>query len=146
MPCGSLEYGTTVKALRLPLWRCSMQATGARKRFLCGAALAVIFAAVGSGCADRCCGVRSVAEQATPQNQQDWHARYARIEIGMSRSQVEEILGAPTDDLKRFDNRLGYGPPPTIEPWQSPYTPCCIWIYYSEHGTVEDKKFFSNAR
>ena len=123
-----------------------MQATGARKRFLWGAASAVAFAAVGSGCADRSCGVRTTAERATPQDQKGWRSKYARVEIGMPRSQVEEILGAPTDDLKRPDNRIGYGPPPTIELWQSPYTRSCIRIYYSDHGTVEGKKFLSNTR
>ena len=123
-----------------------MQATGAQNRFLWGAAFTVIFGAVGCGCADRSCGVRTTAERATPQDQEDWRSKYARVEIGMSRSQVEEILGAPTDDLKRPDNGIGYGPPPTIEPWQSPYMLSCIRIYYSEHGTVEGKKFLSNTR
>lgn len=118
-----------------------MPVESAPKRFLWSATFTVVLAAVGSGCASKCCEVRSVAEKATPRDQEYWLDKYAQVEIGMSRSRINEILGTPT-----FSRPLaywtGYGPSPYIQRWQSPQSPNRIVIHYSDHDAVEDKEFF----
>jgi hypothetical protein len=66
-------------------------------------------------------------------------ALFARIKIGMNRSEVEKTLGSGLDF---HDVGIFYGQSPKLEPWQSPIVPRTICVFYSTNNLVKTKIFY----
>ena len=64
---------------------------------------------------------------------------YESVIIGMSRTEVETLLGKPKVEL---DNQVYYGSPPRVEKWQSPPALASIVIVYSTNSVVRSKNFY----
>jgi hypothetical protein len=65
--------------------------------------------------------------------------RFNLVRIGMTRTQVERMLGPPR---LHFSREVYYGRVPQIEPWQSPAAPRSISITYSSEDVIIDKRFY----
>jgi hypothetical protein len=64
---------------------------------------------------------------------------FAEIKIGMSRVDVENVLGKPVLEV---GNEVYYGKTPRINKWQSPVSPTSISIVYSAQKVVESKQLY----
>ena len=65
---------------------------------------------------------------------------FARIQTGMSRSEVDALLGPPTLPQLSADDDVWYLPPPQIELHESPYAPGTIGIRFASDGRVASKR------
>jgi hypothetical protein len=65
---------------------------------------------------------------------------FAMVEIGMSRSDVDALLGAPGVPQLSSDGEVWYLPPPPIEPHDSPFAPGTIGVRFASDGTVASKR------
>jgi hypothetical protein len=64
---------------------------------------------------------------------------FAEIKIGMSRVDVENVLGKPVLEV---GNEVHYGKTPRINKWQSPASPTSISIVYSAQKVVETRQYY----
>ena len=64
---------------------------------------------------------------------------FESIKVGMSRVEVERLLGKPALDV---GGEVYYGKSPKIEKWESPPAPASISVVYSAKNVVESKKFY----
>jgi hypothetical protein len=64
---------------------------------------------------------------------------FAAIRLGMSRAEVEKLLGAPTAPSTPPDQGIWYLPPPILEPYESPFAPGTIGLTYSPGSRVTAK-------
>jgi hypothetical protein len=65
---------------------------------------------------------------------------FVSIKLGMSRTEVEELVGKPAGELST--NRIYYGHPPKIKVWQSPAVQADILVVYTSNNIVESKHFY----
>jgi hypothetical protein len=65
---------------------------------------------------------------------------FSKIEIGMPRSQVDLLLGAPSFPGRSPDQEVWYLLPPRIELHESPFAPGTIGIRFTENGRVASKR------
>ena len=65
---------------------------------------------------------------------------FARIQVGMSRSEVDALLGPPTVPQASPDSDAWYLPPPRIEPYESPFAPGTIGVRFTSDGRVASKR------
>lgn len=79
-----------------------------------------------AGCAHR--------QEATPRQ------LFAKIEVGMSRSQVDAVLGPPSVPQVSPESDAWYLPPPRIEPHESPFAPGTIGVRFGDDGRVASKR------
>lgn len=68
---------------------------------------------------------------------------FAEIKIGMSRVDVEKVLGKPVLEV---GNEVYYGKAPRLNDWQSPASPTSISIVYSAQKVVESKQFYGGGQ
>ena len=64
---------------------------------------------------------------------------FAKIQIGMPRSQVDALLGAPSVPQLSPEQDAWYLPPPRIELHESPAAPGTIGIRFAADGRVASK-------
>jgi hypothetical protein len=64
---------------------------------------------------------------------------FAKIEIGMSRSEVDALLGSPFLPQLSPDDDTWYLPPPKIESHESPFAPGAIGVRFTIEGKVTSK-------
>ena len=69
--------------------------------------------------------------------------RYDSIKVGMSRVEVEKLLGKPTYSNGR---EVFYGKPPKIEMWESPTAFAAMSVTYSIENVVESKMFYGRTK
>jgi hypothetical protein len=65
---------------------------------------------------------------------------FAKIEIGMSRSAVEALLGSPVTQALSPGRDTWYLPPPRLELREAPFAPGTIGVRFSLDGKVEWKQ------
>jgi len=65
---------------------------------------------------------------------------YGKIQIGMSRPEVDALLGAPTVSQLTPDGDAWYLPPPRIELYESPFAPGTIGVRFTANGRVASKR------
>jgi len=68
---------------------------------------------------------------------------FESVRTGMSRVDVEKLLGKPVLEL---GSEIYYGKPPKIEKWQSPPAPTSISVVYSPENVVQSKKFYGGNK
>jgi hypothetical protein len=61
------------------------------------------------------------------------------LKLGMSRVDVEKLLGKPVLELS---GKVYYGKPPKIKKWQSPSALASIVVVYSSNNVVQSRKFY----
>ena len=71
---------------------------------------------------------------------------FDRIKIGMTRSEVESLLGSPRSWQLHVDGYAWYLSPPQIESWQSPFAQGTIGIQFTVEGKVAAKQFNNQGR
>ena len=64
---------------------------------------------------------------------------FAKVQIGMSRSEVDTLLGAPVVAQLSPDGEAWYLPPPRIEPYESPIAFGTIGVRFASDGRVASK-------
>jgi len=79
-----------------------------------------------AGCAHR-------QEAATPRQ------LFAKVKVGMSRSEVDAVLGPPSQPQPSPEGHAWYLPPPRLEPWESPFAPGTIGVRFGDDGRVASK-------
>ena len=65
---------------------------------------------------------------------------FAKIQTGMSRSEVDALLGLQTIPQLSPDDDAWYLPPPRIELHESPFAPGTIGIRFTSDGRVASKR------
>ena len=65
---------------------------------------------------------------------------FAKIQTGMSRSEVDALLGPPTVPQPSPDGDAWYLPPPKIEPHESPFALGTIGVRFGSDGRVVSKR------
>jgi hypothetical protein len=65
---------------------------------------------------------------------------FTKIEIGMSRSEVDAVLGAPIVPQLSPDTDAWYLPPPSIQSHESPFAPGTIGVRFASDGRVASKR------
>jgi len=79
----------------------------------------------------------------------DLFLKAKKVQIGMSRSQAESILGEPVEYWNlNHKVRTFYGKRIQFEPNKSPYSvnPCQLTIFYNENNVVEDVEYYEGAQ
>ena len=71
---------------------------------------------------------------------------FAKIQIGMSRSQVDALLGPPTAPQLSPDADAWYLPSPRIKSHESPFAPGTIGIRFTDEGRVASKTLNPQAQ
>ena len=75
---------------------------------------------------------------AHPQPEASPRSLYDQVDIGMSRADVEALLGEPVS--RSFEDEAWYLPPPQLEPAESPYAPGTIGMRFTPDGRVASKR------
>jgi len=65
---------------------------------------------------------------------------FAKIQTGMSRSEIDALLGPPTIPQLSPDGDAWYLPPPRIELHESPAAPGTIGVRFAADGRVASKR------
>ena len=65
---------------------------------------------------------------------------FAKIQLGMSRSEVDALLGPPVVPQLSPDGDAWYLPPPRIEPHESPFAHGTIGVRFGSDGRVVSKR------
>ena len=65
---------------------------------------------------------------------------FPKIQIGMSRSEVDALLGPPVVPQLSPDGDAWYLPPPRIEPHESPFAPGTVGVRFGSDGRVASKR------
>jgi hypothetical protein len=71
---------------------------------------------------------------------------FAKIQVGMSRSEVEALLGTPTVQQLSPDDEAWYLPPPRIEHHESPIALGTIGVRFTADGRVASKSLHPQFR
>jgi SmpA / OmlA family len=71
--------------------------------------------------------------------------QYQKIEVGMTRQQVEETLGGPANGSGlMWAVTSGFGPPPAIpEEWWGP--DIIVWVWFNGQDKVEARSFEAHS-